>query len=394
MEFRLLAGNSHIELAQKISQIIGIDLVKCKIDQFSNSEIRVLIDDGIASNLRNRDIVLIQTGSASNGLSVNDILMETMIMIDACKRSSCGKIILIMPCFPYARQDKKDRARCPISAKVVANMLENAGISRLVCMDLHSSQIAGFFNIPVDNLYSPKIIADYLIEKYFEKGANIADYVLVSPDAGGIKRMYHLARLLKISTVIMHKERNYDKKNVVEKTILIGEDNAVKDKICLIVDDMCDTAGTLCSAANTLIEYGAKEIKVVIAHGILSGPAIERLFNQPKLYEVITTNSLPLNEQLEHLQQLNIESYDKICEIYTDLQLLSDPRNYPDLWVKYICEEYEEQDKTYDILKNTMDKKSVNIGSLSILQVDIAPLLTEVIKRLNTGNSISALFED
>ena len=150
---RLLSGNSHPELSEKISRHLRIPLVKRTLDKFSNSEIRLLIEE----NIRNKNIIIIQTGSAQNGNSVNDHIMETLIMIDACKRSSCQSITLLIPCFPYARQDKKDKPRCPISAKVIAFLLENAGVTRVVTLDLHASQIAGFFNVPVDNLYSVNI---------------------------------------------------------------------------------------------------------------------------------------------------------------------------------------------------------------------------------------------
>jgi len=341
---RLLTGNAHPELAHRISEELGIPLTSAKIDQFSNTEIRVLVDDEPESNLRNRDIIILQSGGSRGNSSVNDFLMETYLMIDAAQRSSCRSVTVVMPCFPYARQDKKDKPRCPISARVVANQLEKIGATRLMTVDLHSAQITGFFNIPVDNLYAVKILAEFIKSNYFTTN-DINDFVLVSPDAGGIKRMYHLAELLGTKTVIMHKQRSYEDKNLVQKTILIGDHDCVRNKFCLIVDDMCDTGGTICKAAETLIEHGAREVKVVITHGVLSGPAIERLYYQSSLTEVITTNTLPLDDQINKLR--NVQS------------------KHPFLGER-----------------------------LKISQVDIAPLLASAIRELFTpGGSISDLFK-
>ena len=237
---RFISGTSHPELSKSIASLLHVDLADCTIDKFSNGEIRVQINE----NIRGCDVVIFQTGSngAGDDSSINDVIIETLLIVDALKRSSAAQIILFMPHFPYARQDKKDKPRCPISGRVMANLIENTGVDRLITMDLHASQIAGFFNIPVDNLYTVKLMADYLNTNLLTD-TNHDDFVIVSPDAGGIKRMYSLAEKTQMNTVIMHKERSYEKKNLVQRTVLIGSSDGVRGKSCIIIDDMCDTAG-------------------------------------------------------------------------------------------------------------------------------------------------------
>ena len=327
-----LNGSSHPELGVRISGLLGIPIVDCVVENFSNTEIRVEIRE----NVRNKDVFLIQTGSFSNYdcRSVNDNLMETMIMIDACKRSAVKSITLIMPCYPYARQDKKDEARAPISAKLVANMLTMAGIDRLIVMDLHASQIQGFFDIPVDNIYSIILLKQYLDKTMF-KGLSLEElrekYILVAPDAGATKRTLKFSEKMNLNMVIMHKERNYKKKNTVNKTVLISDGDGVVGKTAIICDDMCDTAGTMVKAVETLVENGAKNVICAITHGIFSGPALERINNCPHILKVIVSNSLP--------QRRNMKMCDKI-EMF-----------------------------------------------------DISPLMTKIIYCIATGESISALFK-
>jgi len=320
-QLRLLAGNSNPDLFQKISEWLKIPLTKSQIDQFSNSEIRVRI----LENIRRKTAVILQTGaqqySDGSGYSINDYLMETLLMINACRLSSVDEIVVIMPSYPYARQDKKDTSRTPISGKLVADLLQTAGVTRLVTMDLHASQIAGFFSIPVDNLYSVNLMADYLNARFIDRSSSKTntssdptldeklfkdELVLVSPDNGGIKRMESLAQRVSLPTVTMHKVRDYIQKNTVNRTILVGEAQDVIGKSCIIIDDICDTAGTVCQACKTLMEFGAKDVRIMVVHGILSGPAIDRINELDFIKEVIVTNSLPQTENQKRCSKIRV----------------------------------------------------------------------------------------
>ena len=311
-----LSGSSHPELGNIVSKLTKIPLVSHVSEKFSNTEIRLEIKD----NVRNRDMLIFQTGSYNieTGYSVNDNLMETMIMIDACRRSGVKSITLIMPCYPYARQDKKDESRAPISSKLVANMLTMAGIDRLIVMDLHASQIQGFFDIPVDNIYSINLLMNHLNNTYF-KGMSIEDrqerFILVAPDAGAAKRTLKFGSVMNLNAVIMHKERNYKRKNTINKTVLICESDTIVGKTAIICDDMCDTAGTMVKAVNTLIENGARDVICAITHGIFSGPALERINKCDSIKSVIVSNSLP--------QEYNMKRCDKI-ECYDISPLVGD----------------------------------------------------------------------
>ena len=328
-----LIGSSHPELGKNIFKMADIPVINCVKDKFANTEIRVEIKD----NVRNRDMFIVQTGSFNDNKivkstsvlsseygrgitrSVNDNLMETLIMIDACRRSAAKSITLIMPCYPYARQDKKDESRAPISAKLVANMLTMAGIDRLIVMDLHASQIQGFFDIPVDNIYSVNLLKSYLEKKVFKDLSTEerqSQFILVSPDAGATKRTLKFSKFLNLNMAIMHKERNYKKKNTVEKTVLICEGDSVVGKTAIICDDMCDTAGTLVKAAETLMEHGAKDVICAITHGIFSGPALERINKSKCIKKIIVSNSLPQEVTRELCSK--IEYYDishLLCDI-------------------------------------------------------------------------------
>ena len=304
-----LTGRSHPELGHNIALATGMPLINCVTEKFSNTEIRVEIRE----NVRNRDIFIVQTGSfdSYDNRSVNDNLMETLIMIDACRRSAVKSITLIMPCYPYARQDKKDESRAPISSKLVANMLTMAGIDRLIVMDLHASQIQGFFDIPVDNIYSIMLLKEYLYNTLFN-GLSVEElqrrYILVAPDAGATKRTLKFSEHMNLNMVIMHKERNYKKKNTVNKTVLICEGDSVVGKTAIICDDMCDTAGTMVKAVETLVDHGAKNVICAITHGIFSGPALTRINNCPHILKVIVSNSLPQRHNMKICDK--IETFD------------------------------------------------------------------------------------
>lgn len=280
---KIISGSSHPKLAKEIASYLDTKLIPCTLDKFNNNEIRVEIKE----NIRNEDIFIIQTGSNTEEYSINDILMETMIMIDACKRSNSKSITLVMPFYPYARQDKKNESRSPISAKVVANMLEHSGIDRLVVMDLHAQQIQGFFDIPVDNLYSLSLVMNLFSKQDLE------DMVIVSPDAGGIKRALKFGKYLNLPTLFMHKDRNYQVKGQIDRMILVGDPDLLKGKTVLILDDMSDTCGTLLKCAEECSKYGVKDCQSVITHGVFSNLGLKRISESNYISKIYSSNTLP-----------------------------------------------------------------------------------------------------
>ncbi|XP_055845006.1 ribose-phosphate pyrophosphokinase 2 isoform X2 [Episyrphus balteatus] len=280
---KVFSGTSHPDLAQRIVDRLGIDLGKVVTKKFSNLETCVEIGESV----RGEDVYIIQSGSGE----INDNLMELLIMINACKIASASRVTAVIPCFPYARQDKKDKefsskqytSRAPISAKLVANMLSVAGADHIITMDLHASQIQGFFDIPVDNLYAEPAVLKWIKE-------NIPEWknsIIVSPDAGGAKRVTSIADRLNVEFALIHKERK--KANEVASMVLVGD---VKDKIAILVDDMADTCGTIVHAADRLVEAGATKVYAILTHGIFSGPAISRI-NNACFEAVVVTNTIP-----------------------------------------------------------------------------------------------------
>ncbi|KAI5801583.1 phosphoribosyltransferase-like protein [Peziza echinospora] len=276
---KLLTGNSHPELATLVAERLGIELTKILVLQYSNQETSVTIGESV----RDEDVFILQSTAPGE---INDGLMEMLIMINACKTASARRITAVIPNFPYARQDKKDKSRAPISAKLIANMLQVAGCNHVITMDLHASQIQGFFNVPVDNLYAEPSMLRYIRENFDWRNA-----VIVSPDAGGAKRATAIADRLDLNFALIHKERS--RPNEVSRMVLVGD---VKDKIAILVDDMADTCGTLVKAAETLIDNGAREVVAIVTHGILSGKAIEAI-NGSKLSRVVVTNTVPHAEK-------------------------------------------------------------------------------------------------
>ena len=262
-KLKLFTGNSNPALAKRIADAMGVSLGDCTVKQFADGEVSVNFNETV----RGCDVFLIQ----STCCPVNDNFMELLVMIDACRRASANRITAVMPYFGYARQDRKARPRDPISAKLCANMLEAAGADRVLTMDLHANQIQGFFDIPVDNLLGTKILTQYFFDKL---GTNNPDYVVVSPDLGSVTRARKFTDKLDLPMAIVDKRR--PKPNVSEVMNIIGD---IKDKHVILVDDMVDTAGTLCNGAKALIERGAKSVTACATHGVLSGPAIERLQN-------------------------------------------------------------------------------------------------------------------
>ncbi|ELU15541.1 hypothetical protein CAPTEDRAFT_150274 [Capitella teleta] len=316
---KVFGGTSHRELAQKICDRLGIELGKVSTKKFSNQETSVEVGESV----RGEDVYIVQSGCGE----INDMLMELLIMINACKIASSCRVTAVIPCFPYARQDKKDKSllesdglivadalgalaaaassaqkvptisalsRAPISAKLVANMLSVAGADHIITMDLHASQIQGFFDIPVDNLYAEPAVLKWIRE-------NIAEWrnsIIVSPDAGGAKRVTSIADKLNVDFALIHKERK--KANEVASMVLVGD---VKDKVAILVDDMADTCGTFCHAAEKLVEAGASKVYAVCTHGILSGPALSRI-NESVFECVVVTNTTPQEERMKTCPKL------------------------------------------------------------------------------------------
>ena len=273
----LFTGNANPALAQEIATNLGITLGKASVGRFSDGETTVEIQQ----NVRGREVFVLQSTCAPT----NDNLMDLLVMVDALKRASAQRITAVIPYFGYARQDRRPRStRVPISARVVADLLETVGVNRVLTMDLHADQIQGFFNIPVDNIYaSPVLLSDLQAKKY-------DDLVVVSPDVGGVVRARALAKQLGCDLAIIDKRR--PKANVSEVMHIIGE---IDGRNCVIMDDMIDTAGTLVKAAEVLKERGAKSVYAYCTHAVFSGPAIERI-KASALDEVVITNTIPLNE--------------------------------------------------------------------------------------------------
>ena len=275
---KVFAGNSNPALVRNICEILEIPLGKSLVGQFSDGEIRL----EIAENVRGADVFVIQSGAAP----VNDNLMELLVMIDACKRSSAHRVTAVMPYYCYARQDRKNKPRVPITARLVADLITRVGADRIVTMDLHAGQIQGFFNVPVDNLYASSILLPFIKENFHE------DLVIVSPDAGGVPRARAYAKLLKAGLAMIDKRRSDP--NKAQALNIIGD---VEGKTAVILDDMVDTAGTLVEATRTLLERGAKEVYACATHAVLSGPAVERIQNSA-LKSLIVTDTLPLREEI------------------------------------------------------------------------------------------------
>jgi ribose-phosphate pyrophosphokinase len=310
---KILSGNSNKELAQSISNYIGVKIANASIRKFADDEIFVEINE----NIRGEDVFIIQ----STSYPANDHLMELLILIDAVKRGSAKRITAVMPYYGYARQDRKTGPRTPITAKLVANLITSAGADRVLTMDLHAGQIQGFFDIPLDNMFSaPPIIKD--MKKKFE---GQSDLVISSPDVGGVVRARAFAKRMGAGLAIADKRR--EKAGISEVMHIIGD---VENKTCVLLDDIADSAGTLCNAAKALKDHGASEIYSYIAHGVLSGNALEKI-EQSDIKELVLTDSIYASEKI----------------------------------------------------KNTKN----------IRHISIAPLMGEAIKRINSDSSVSALFD-
>ncbi|WP_369901539.1 ribose-phosphate diphosphokinase [Bacillus manliponensis] len=283
---KVFSLNSNKGLAEQIAKHIGVELGKCSVDRFSDGEIQINIEESI----RGCDVFIIQ----STSFPVNEHIMELLIMIDALKRASAKTINIVIPYYGYARQDRKARSREPITAKLFANLLETAGATRVITLDLHAPQIQGFFDIPIDHLMGVPILSNYFEEKGLE------DIVIVSPDHGGVTRARKMADRLKAPIAIIDKRR--PRPNVAEVMNIVGN---IEGKTAILIDDIIDTAGTITLAANALVENGASAVYACCTHPVLSGPAIERIQNS-NIKELVVTNSIVLPEE---------KKIDKVCEL-------------------------------------------------------------------------------
>jgi ribose-phosphate pyrophosphokinase len=288
-KIRVFCGNSTPVLAEKICSSLGVPLGQAKVKTFSDGEIMVEIGE----NVRGRDIYVVQSTCSPT----NNNLMELLIMMDALKRASASTITAVIPYYGYARQDRKVAPRTPITSKLVADLITTAGADRVVTIDLHAGQIQGFFNIPVDNLYAAPVILEHLKRRFAND-----NIVMVSPDAGGTERARAFAKRLGCTLAIIDKRRTSP--NVAEVMHLVGD---VRDKIAIILDDMIDTAGTLTQAASALKEHGARTIYACATHGVLSGPAIDRI-NASDIEEVVITDTIPLGERTARTTKIKVLS--------------------------------------------------------------------------------------
>lgn len=283
---KLLTGNAHKRLAVMVSEHSGISLTDATVNKFSDEEISVQINE----NVRGCDVFVIQPTC----YPVNHNIMELLLIIDALKRASASRITAVIPYYGYARQDRKVQPRVPISSKLVADLLTAAGTNRVITIDLHAAQIQGFFNIPVDHLYAAPVLYDYIKKRSFD------DLVIVSPDAGGVERARAFAKRLDASLAIIDKRR--EAANVSKVMHVIGN---VKDRDVIILDDMIDTAGTITQAAKALHDNGAKKVCAACSHGVLSGPAIDRV-NGSYLEEVITTDTIPMEDKVAACSKITV----------------------------------------------------------------------------------------
>lgn len=286
--YKVFTGNSHTELAEEIASIMGKPMGNATVSKFSDGEISVSMWESV----RGTDVFIVQSTSDP----VNDNLMELLIMIDAIKRASAGRINAVIPYYGYARQDRKAKARDPITAKLVADLIVAAGADRLLTMDLHASQIQGYFNIPVDHLVGLPILVNYFKEK------NIEDLVIVSPDHGSVTRARNMANPLNAPIAIVDKRRPEPNKSEIMN--IIGD---IEGKNCILIDDMIDTAGTITNAANALRDLGAKSVKACATHPVLSGPAVERI-NDSAIEELVLLNTIaiPKDKKIKGMVQLSV----------------------------------------------------------------------------------------
>jgi ribose-phosphate pyrophosphokinase len=305
----LVSGRANHPLATEIADRLGVELGDANLGQFANGELHCRFGESV----RGTDVFIIQSHTGTDsGLSVNDAIMEQLIMVDAAQRASAKRITAVAPFYGYARQDRKSEGREPITAKLVANMFKAAGAKRLISVDLHSGQIQGFFDGPVDHLTAMPVLVEHMRENLGE------DLVVVSPDAGRVKVAERYANALHADLAIVHKRRVKGQKNTVEARDVVGD---VAGRTCVLIDDMIDTGGTIVAAADQLVEHGASEVHAACTHAVLSGPAIDRLKNSV-IERLIVTNTLPLppEKQLDKIEVLSVAGIiaDAIDAVFED----------------------------------------------------------------------------
>jgi ribose-phosphate pyrophosphokinase len=285
---KIFCGSSNRALAEEICKFVGVPLGEVRLQRFSDGEVHFQL----LENVRGADVFLVQPTC----YPVDQHLLELLIMIDALKRASAGRITAVIPYYGYARQDRKDRPRVAITSKLVADLLTTAGANRALLVDLHAAQIQGFFNIPVDHMFASPVLVSYF------RDMNLPDLTVVSPDAGGVERARFFAKKLDVPLAIVDKRRTDI--NVTEVMNVIGD---VKGRTCLILDDIIDTAGTLVKTADALLDQGANEVYACASHAVLSGPAIERI-RESRLKEVVVTNTIPLREEAQTVEKIKVLS--------------------------------------------------------------------------------------
>ena len=279
---KIFCGNSNPEFAKNICKLLNVELGQAEVRTFADGEVSVSLNETV----RGADVFLVQ----STCKPVNDNLMELLVMVDACRRASAGRVTAVIPYFGYARQDRKAKSRDPISAKLVANMITAAGADRVLTMDLHAAQIQGFFDLPLDHLLGNPSFVEYFLNKFPEDKFNHDEFVVVSPDVGSVSRARAFAAKVHMGLAIVDKRRQ--KANVCEVMNVIGD---VSGKTCILFDDMVDTAGSLCNAAKALMDKGAKAVYACATHGVLSGPAFDRIEASP-IQEMLFLNTIPHTE--------------------------------------------------------------------------------------------------
>ena len=292
-EITIFSGNSNPDLTNKICDYLKLPVGGAKVKTFSDGEVQIEINE----NIRARDVFVVQSTCSP----VNDNLVELLLMLDACKRSSAKRVTAVIPYYGYGRQDKKVAPRVPISARLVADMVTLAGADRVITMDLHAGQIQGFFNIPVDNLFATPVLLDHIRANF-----DLEEVLIVSPDAGGVERARAFAKRLDAGLAIIDKRR--DAPNEAKAMAVIGN---VRDKIVIVLDDMADTAGTLTEAASALLKNGAKEVHACCTHPVLSGPAIERIKNSD-LKTFVVTDTIPLNGEARTCDKITVLTISKL----------------------------------------------------------------------------------
>lgn len=314
----IISGSSSIDLAKNVAEKLGTNLHRGEMQYFANGEIRPILHESV----RHKDVYVIQSGNDGNdkGRTANDLVMETLLLIKTLRRSDAGRINLVLPFFPYSRQDKKDNSRGAISARDVADLYEHAGAHRVITFDLHAAQIQGFFNIPCDNLYTAHLIKEYFDTHHFKDGYEDR-FALIAPDEGALKRMREYAGMFGLPLFVLSKERDYRKKNEVERVALIGDSAGLQGRTAIVVDDMIDTFGTINSAIEILEKHGATGVIVAATHGILSHPALDRINKNSFVKEVIVSDSIPQNFHSEQCSKLRVFSLvDMVTKAITHLE--------------------------------------------------------------------------